>query len=791
MKEKTAIHHNNIYVTGTFNNWDSTASKKYLMQPYGVNEKSITLSLKAGSISYKFTRGNWFTVEKTNYGGEVPNRVINISKDTTLIDSVVAWRDLVITDREYALSREKEDTSKVKILANIADLYAFQPEYYNVDSALYYTQKALALTHEIKNSGEYKSWIRTGYSEWMINIQEITATLLDELGNYPKALEIRFENLNIAENAKNKRLITEAMANITLDYSFMKDYQKVLYYGKQIDSIVNTANINDLRRSFAKYNTEKIIATAYYNLGAPDSALDYAKKMMAFDIKNKSDLGLVQEYLLLAGLYSEKGEDTLAFSYYRKAIPLAKSVFAQLPIARVHEGLARLFQKTGQLDSALRYARLSLAYYQNNKIDVQSWGDNADTHIAELSPLIAELYKDNHQLDSAYKYLHLSVVLRDSLFNINKIRQFQTLTFNEATRRQQLEQATKEARHQYATKIKFYILSAITAVFLIIAFLLLRNNRNKRKTNELLHKKNEEIETQRDSLETTLSDLKSTQKQLIQSEKMASLGELMAGIAHEIQNPLNFVNNFSDVNQELIEEMDQEIDKGNIEEVKSIAKDIKENEGKINHHGKRADAIVKGMLQHSRVSRGVKEPTDINALADEYLRLSYHGLRAKNKDFNAKMETNFDISIGKINIIPQDFGRVLLNLYNNAFYACTERSRSIVNQQNSKNLISNAQEVTPFQKVSPLYEPTVSVTTKKSENHVLITVTDNGNGIPQKIVDKIFQPFFTTKPTGQGTGLGLSLSYDIIKAQGGEIKVESKENEGTIFTIQLPITSSI
>ena len=280
------------------------------------------------------------------------------------------------------------------------------------------------------------------------------------------------------------------------------------------------------------------------------------------------------------------------------------------------------------------------------------------------------------------------------------------------------------------------------------------------------------LEAAKKQVDFALNELQATQKQLIQSEKMASLGELTAGIAHEIQNPLNFVNNFSEVNRELILEMKEEIDKGNLDEVKMIAADIEENEEKINHHGKRADAIVKGMLQHSRLSTGVKEPTHINALADEYLRLSYHGLRAKDKSFNVVIKTDFDPTIGKINIIPQDIGRVLLNLYNNAFYACTQRSRSAVNKEKSENLIS--------------YQPTVSVSTKKSGNSVIITVSDNGNGIPQKIVDKIFQPFFTTKPTGEGTGLGLSLSYDIVKAHGGEIKVESKEGEGAHFIIVLP-----
>jgi signal transduction histidine kinase len=246
---------------------------------------------------------------------------------------------------------------------------------------------------------------------------------------------------------------------------------------------------------------------------------------------------------------------------------------------------------------------------------------------------------------------------------------------------------------------------------------------------------------------------------------MASLGELTAGIAHEIQNPLNFVNNFSEVSTELVDEMNEEIDKGNLEDVKQIAQDLKQNLGKINHHGKRAGDIVKGMLQHSRSSSGIKELTDVNALADEYLRLAYHGLRAKDKTFNAAMKTDYDESIGLIKIIPQDIGRVVLNLITNAFYAVTERKKLAVEG----------------------YEPVVTVTTKKFSDRVEVHVKDNGTGIPQKVLEKIFQPFFTTKPTGQGTGLGLSLSYDIVKTHGGELKVETKEGEGAEFIISLPL----
>lgn len=286
---------------------------------------------------------------------------------------------------------------------------------------------------------------------------------------------------------------------------------------------------------------------------------------------------------------------------------------------------------------------------------------------------------------------------------------------------------------------------------------------------QILSKQNETLEQQvterTASLNQSLENLKAAQAQLVQSEKMASLGELTAGIAHEIQNPLNFVNNFAEVNSELIEEMKEELDKGNVEEVKSLADDIDANEKKIMFHGKRADSIVKGMLQHSRNSNGKKESTNINALADEYLRLAYHGLRAKDKSFNATMVTDFDDSIGTVNIISQDIGRVILNLITNAFYVVDEKKKSGVEN----------------------YEPTVTVKTKKENATIEIHVSDNGNGIPENIVNRIFEPFFTTKPTGQGTGLGLSMSYDIIKAHGGELTVETKEHLGTEFKIEIPI----
>jgi signal transduction histidine kinase len=368
--------------------------------------------------------------------------------------------------------------------------------------------------------------------------------------------------------------------------------------------------------------------------------------------------------------------------------------------------------------------------------------------ILAASSLLAELYAERDPKESV-RYYQIASAAKDSLYGVQKVLKLQSSTMKEQERMAEQE----AARIAYRNKIRQWSLVGGVAVFLVIALILYRNNREKQKANKIL--------------ETTLTNLKTTQSQLIQSEKMASLGELTAGIAHEIQNPLNFVNNFSDVNTELVDELKSELAVGNTQSAVEIAEDIKENERKINHHGKRAEAIVKGMLQHSRTSSGQKEPTDINALCDEYLRLAFHGLRAKDQLFDTKLETSFDNTLSKINIVPQDIGRVILNLINNAFYTMSEKAK--------------------LQAAS--YTPQVIVQTKRLDGRIEIKVTDNGNGIPKRILDKIFQPFFTTKPTGQGTGLGLSLAYDIVQAHGGEIKVATKEGEGSEFIIQLPLNS--
>jgi len=406
------------------------------------------------------------------------------------------------------------------------------------------------------------------------------------------------------------------------------------------------------------------------------------------------------------------------------------------------QALADISKKEGNIDSSLYFSRQALGIYQ----------EISDTLglIAAYTTMSSSL-DASQQTDSAYHYLKKAITLKEALNKEERIKSFQLAGFNEQLK---LEEQ-KAAQVRTITKIRTWSFVAGISVLLFMSGFFYRNYTRQRKDKSII--------------ENAYSNLKATQSQLIQSEKMASLGELTAGIAHEIQNPLNFVNNFSEVNKELVDELQQELNAGKIDDAVAILNNIKDNEEKINHHGKRAEAIVKGMLQHSRINSGQKEPTDINALCDEYLRLAYHGTKAKDNTFNATIKTDFDNSLGKINIIPQDIGRVLLNLYNNAFYAACQPSKGGISEP------------------APNKTPTIWVSTKKAGDKVLISVKDNGPGIPQKILDKIFQPFFTTKPTGKGTGLGLSLSYDIVKAHGGEIKVESKEGEGTEFIIQLPV----
>ncbi|HZI53002.1 MAG TPA: ATP-binding protein, partial [Chitinophagaceae bacterium] len=504
------------------------------------------------------------------------------------------------------------------------------------------------------------------------------------------------------------------------------------------------------------------LGRVYLNLQKPDSALNTVRRAYHLFVQKGYYRYLGSALLNTGRIYFAMGKKDSAMHYYRWALETSREYHYFRGVAASYLAIADMHKEMGHPDSVLFYIR--------NAVAATSDLDAPDLYLRSYTAL-ANYYRTAGNNDSAVRYQSLIIRIKDSLFNVKQSQEFQNISFD-AQQHQLEKEATEKA---YRNRLKMYGLLTGLGIFLMLALILWRNNRNKQKAYYLLQKQKQEIDFQRSKAEQALAELRSAQAQLIQSEKMASLGELTAGIAHEIQNPLNFVNNFSEVNNELIEELKNQKSKLKREELDEILNNLFQNNEKINHHGKRADAIVKGMLQHSRTGSEQKEQVDINVLCDEYLRLAYHGMRAKDKSFNVSIKSDLDQTIGLVNIIRQDIGRVILNLITNAFYSVTEKQK-----QTDGN-----------------YKPTVTLSTKKinslpsdpaGRSSVEISVKDNGTGIPQQVLDKIFQPFFTTKPTGQGTGLGLSLSYDIVKAHGGELKVETKENQHTIFIVSLPVS---
>ena len=560
--------------------------------------------------------------------------------------------------------------------------------------------------------------------------------------DYLTGLEYLYKAIPYAEKVKDKRRISSLYFDIALVFMQLKDYEEAFRNTKK--AFADLPDKNYPRYDYMLIQYEYQTAFHFLMTNQPDSALYHAKKMDEINLRihTRTFESMALRYKAVA--YSLLGKNEQAEEYFKRLSAMNDSLSTAISKLYFYNSYIPFLFKEHRIEEASQQAKKCL------RIGTET--NNLYMRLAGAGYL-RKVFEEKQQIDSAYYFSQMEAAISTEVSARNNANKINSLAFNEQIRR--FEEETQQAT--YRNKLKLYGLLAGFIAILIIAAILFRNNKQKQKANKILHSQKEEIQR-------TLLQLKATQSQLIQSEKMASLGELTSGIAHEIQNPLNFVNNFSEVNKELIAEMREEITKGNYDEVNALAKDVEENEQKINHHGKRADAIVKGMLQHSRSSSGVKEPTDINKLADEYLRLAYHGLWTKDKSFNATLKTEYAAGLEKANVVPQDIGRVILNLINNAFYAVDEKKK-----QNPNG-----------------YEPTVSVSTKNVNGTVEIKVADNGNGIPQKVVDKIFQPFFTTKPTGQGTGLGLSLAYDIVKAHGGEIKVETKEGEFAKFVIQLP-----
>ena len=579
-------------------------------------------------------------------------------------------------------------------------------------------------------------------------------------GNYAASLEFLFKFSELTKQTGNKEAECLAYYHLGVTYKYLGDNETALNYLLQC---LSAGQLQPLASRVSKALSLKQIGLIYFETGDFTNAINYYHQSLPLTQDTGDKWGE-------AGCLDNIGFCHFKLKDYDKALESCSQALAISQIIDDRKGQSNALFHLGNIyEQLVDYKRASECC--NSSLNIRREIEDKKGQ-AEILVFLAELYVKENQAErnpeQALELLNKALQLGREIKALDLLSKihfgfYETYKhfnrYQEALMHIESHMSLSKEIHTDTVNQKIQNLEISHKV------------ENSKKEAEIYRLRNielaelyEEGKKQKGEIEITLSELKATQAQLIQSEKMASLGELTAGIAHEIQNPLNFVNNFSEVNTELIDELEQEADKGNLNEIKTIAKAIRHNEQKINHHGKRADSIVKGMLQHSRSSSGVKELTDINALADEYFRLAYHGLRAKDHSFNAKFDTGFDPSVGKINIVPQEIGRAILNLMNNAFYAVGEKKKQ-----------------------QPIgYEPSVSLTTKKGNGKVEIAVKDNGNGIPKKVVDKIFQPFFTTKPTGQGTGLGLPLAYDIVKAHGGEIWVETKETESTTFTVQLP-----
>ncbi|HET6767153.1 MAG TPA: ATP-binding protein [Chitinophagaceae bacterium] len=647
----------------------------------------------------------------------------------------------------------KNDTTQLILLRNIARSYSEL----NPDSSFLYAEKALKVARKLNLKLDEGSALR-----------EMGYALLNR-ANYPRSLQTLLSAMAILENPKSEErvLVGKFSGDDELMYRTAPPHKQrlsELAFAHQIMGVLY-ANSNNYEKALIHHehgrrNAEMsgniplqsiinmTMARAYLNLKKVDSALISEQLAHEQVMQTGFNRYLGSVLLNLGRIYAAKGNILMANDYYRKSLVASAENGYFRGVVASSILLGEYYLQTGKKDSAFHHINEALNAAQNL---------DAPDLLLRSYTAFARYYQLAGNNDSTVKYQSLIIKINESIFNSKQSQEFQNIDFNEQQRLSEIEAAKTAERSKFRT----YVLIAGLVIFLFIVIMLYRNSLQRKKANILLSK-------QKDELETTLATLKTTQNQLVQSEKMASLGELTAGIAHEIQNPLNFVNNFSEVNTELIDELKEELAKDNKQQAMVIAKDIKENEEKIMFHGKRADAIVKSMLQHSRSNTSKKEPTDINVLADEYLRLAYHGMKAKDKSFNVDVKSDFDNTIEKVNVIQQDIGRVILNLITNAFYVVAEK----------KQLNGDS------------YEPIVTLSTKKAGDKVLISVSDNGNGIPQKVLDKIFQPFFTTKPAGQGTGLGLSLSYDIItNGHGGELKVETREGEGTVFIISLPVNN--
>ncbi len=632
--------------------------------------------------------------------------------------------------------------TKLKLLTDLA----FN-EVKDLAKALQYAEELISIA---KQSGSDR-YLRAGYF--------LKGTKCRLQGNLTEALQAFFNSAAIAGKTNDLKAEGEDYGAIADVYATANNFNSANHYYSKAIATLRQFRPRSQQDSISLASIISNAGDAYLNNQQYDSALIFFNEAKAmFDKVNYlSGKGYSRGNIGMA--YAGLGQNDLAEENMNDAIRILQINQDFYPICVYLTAIADIYASKGNYKAALSYSLKSLQMAESQGLKKQ---------IGDASLKLSELYEKDGNLRESFKYYKKHIAFRDSVNNIQNVQNMADLRTNYLVSQQEAEVAriSRQRRDQRYLSIALGIILGLTVLTLA---LLLRHNRHKRNAYEILNLQKQETEKQKAKAEDALAELQVTQRQLIQAAKMASLGQLTAGIAHEIQNPLNFVTNFSEVSVELLAELRLEVLNKLPANEQAVAnqmfKNIEDNLCKIVDHGKKADSIVKGMLQHSRKSSGSHEPTDFNTLVEEYLRLSHGALRSRDKTFDARFISNLDSTIGKIDLVSQDIGRVLLNLYNNAFYAVNKKRQAMK---------------TPF-------EPLVTVTTKRKGNTVELSVRDNGDGVPAQLLDKIFQPFFTTKPTGQGTGLGLSLSYDIIKAHGGELNVETKEGEFAEFIMRLPI----
>ena len=460
-----------ICIAGTFNHWDPTPGSQNQMKPDRAQTHSITLNLPAGNTQYKYTRGSWSSVEQNANGSDIENRSVTIHGDTVIQDTVRAWRDLVLGEIFKSLAVATTDSARLDLMSGIIDIYAFSTDHLRPDSSLYFSQQSILIFDKIKSGMDNASWLKSNYALQLMSVRNSLASLLHTRGNYPKALELRLDNLSLAEEQGNILYQCYAIWNIITEYASMRDYPHVLTYGKLLDSLHRTFHDGKDPIDGFSQDANAFISTAYNEMGNLDSALYYAQKIHTDTTNINGTIRELTKLNQLGDIYRKKGDEQMALHYFRLSI--LRSYKQQYPLlaAQAHQGMARILQNRGKLDSALIYARRAMFAIQDEADYVQAAGENINDRFAEISPYLAELYKSNHQPDSAYKYLRWSVDLKDSLFDIAKVREFQNLTFNEGFRKQQQEQQAKILQEQYQSKIKFYGLA--TGLTILLAFALI------------------------------------------------------------------------------------------------------------------------------------------------------------------------------------------------------------------------------------------------------------------------------------------------------------------------------